>query len=186
MLSVEQERQATGLMTRSQQGDALAYAELLTMLATVARRYARNRLGEVAWIDDVSQEALLAVHGARHTYDPRRPFMPWFYAILSSRMIDVLRRERRISTRELGVDALPEPPRSGGAAAASHELDLESIRAALQALPARQREVVRALKLGDESVREVGARLGMSESAVKVTAHRGYRALRRLLRSRDS
>ena len=56
--------------------------------------------------------------------------------------------------------------------------------AALEALPARQREIVSALKLRDESVKEVSQRLGMTESAVKVTAHRGYRALRRLLGKR--
>jgi DNA-directed RNA polymerase specialized sigma24 family protein len=38
------------------------------------------------------------------------------------------------------------------------------------------------LKFDDASVREVGERLNMSDSAVKVTAHRGYRALRRLLK----
>jgi DNA-directed RNA polymerase specialized sigma24 family protein len=34
-------------------------------------------------------------------------------------------------------------------------------------------------------VREVAGRLSMSESAVKVTAHRGYQALKRLLRGQD-
>ena len=43
------------------------------------------------------------------------------------------------------------------------------------------REIVEGLKLRDESVRELSARLGMSESAVKVTAHRGYQALKKLL-----
>jgi DNA-directed RNA polymerase specialized sigma24 family protein len=33
-------------------------------------------------------------------------------------------------------------------------------------------------------VRDIARRLGLSESAVKVTAHRGYRALRRLLGGR--
>jgi RNA polymerase sigma-70 factor (ECF subfamily) len=48
-------------------------------------------------------------------------------------------------------------------------------------LPARQREVIEALKFQGQSVREVAGRLSMTESAVKVTAHRGYRALKRLL-----
>jgi RNA polymerase sigma-70 factor (ECF subfamily) len=49
------------------------------------------------------------------------------------------------------------------------------------ALPARQRDVIVGLKFEDRSVREVAGRMGMSESAVKVTAHRGYRALKRVL-----
>src|SRR5215510_14814195 len=106
-MTPQQEQQATALIVRGQQGDAAAYAELLTLLAATARQYARNRLGDVPWIDDVAQETLLTVHAARRTYDPKRPFAPWFYAILSSRMIDVLRKERRVRAREVRGDALP-------------------------------------------------------------------------------
>jgi DNA-directed RNA polymerase specialized sigma24 family protein len=41
--------------------------------------------------------------------------------------------------------------------------------------------VIEGLKFKDQSVRDVAGRLKMSESAVKVTAHRGYKMLRRLL-----
>ena len=184
-MTSQQEHQTTALMVRAQEGDAAAYAELLTMLATIARRYARNRLGDVPWLDDVAQETLLTVHAARRTYDPHRPFAPWFYAIVSSRMIDVLRKERRVSAREIGTDDLPEPDASPLPGDRRDEVDFDRVKAALEALPARQREVVRALKVQDESVKDVSRRLGMSESAVKVTAHRGYRALRRLLGKQD-
>jgi RNA polymerase sigma-70 factor (ECF subfamily) len=39
--------------------------------------------------------------------------------------------------------------------------------------------VIELLKFEELSVREVAQRLEMSEANVKVTAHRGYRALRR-------
>ena len=186
-MTSQQEQRATTLIMRGQQGDPVAYAELLTLLAATARQYARNRLGDVPWLDDIAQETLLTVHAARRTYDPKRPFAPWFYAILSSRMIDVLRRERRIMSREIGADVLPEPESGAGSARERTQgPDPGHIRAALDALPARQREIVSALKLRDQSVKEVSERLGMSQSAVKVAAHRGYRALRRLLGSRES
>jgi RNA polymerase sigma-70 factor (ECF subfamily) len=185
-MTPHQERQATDLMIRAQQGDQLAYAELLTMLAVTARRYARNRLGDVAWLDDVAQETLLTVHAARHTYDARRPFAPWFYAVLSHKLVDLLRKERRVGAREVASDVLPEPGARGQLPARSGEIDFDRVKAALASLPPRQREIVSALKVGDESVKDVGRRLGMSESAVKVAAHRGYRALRRLLGARDS
>ena len=167
-------------MTRALRGDALAYAELLTMLAGVARHYARRRVGDVPWIDDVAQETLVSLHAARRTYDSRRPFVPWFYAILSSRFVDVRRRERRIASREVAAP-LPEPTPVAPGSGVPADVDFDAVCAALARLPSRQREVVRGLKLGDESVRDLSTRLGMSESAVKVTAHRGYRALRRLL-----
>lgn len=170
-------------MHRAQQGDEAAYMELLVLLTDVTRRYVYLRIGTVMpWTDDAVQETLVSVHAARHTYDRRRPFAPWYYAIARNRLVDVLRREGRVKLREVGVDTLPETPgpaQDGGTARG--DVDIDAVRAALAALPPRQREVVEALKLRDESVRQVAGRLGMSQSAVKVTAHRGYRALKRLL-----
>src|SRR5262245_15412167 len=170
-------------MRMAQAGDQDAYASLLVLLTSTTRRFARARLGGVPWIDDVVQETLLTVHRAMHTYDPARPFGPWFYAIASTRLIDALRRERRIARRESPRDPgfdVAEP--SSG----DDDIDVEAIRAAVRSLPERQREIVTALKLKDESVREVSERLGMSQSAVKVTAHRGYKALRRFFGGKES
>lgn len=108
-MTPEQERQSAGLMRLAQSGDQVAYASLLVLLTSVTRRFVRLRLGSVPWIDDVVQETLMAVHGARHTYDVGRPFGPWFYAVASSRMIDVLRRERRVTARGIAGDALAGP-----------------------------------------------------------------------------
>ena len=186
-MTAGQEQEATALMIRAQQGDAVAYAALLTVLTSAAKQYVRHRVGDVPWLDDVAQETLLTIHKARRTYDSRRPFAPWFYAILSSRMIDVLRKERRVGAREIGTEVIPEhiapvPATHGNMTA----VDSQVLKTALETLPDRQREIVTALKLNDESVKEVSERLGMSQSAVKVTAHRGYKALRRFLGGKEA
>lgn len=174
----EQERLSARLMARGQNGDADAYTELLKLLASLARTYVRRRVGDTPWVDDVVQETLVSIHGARHTFDGARSFAAWFYAITSSRMIDAIRRERRIASHEIGGDTLVEPaPERAGRPA----LDPEAVRAAMETLTPKQRRVVDALKFRHETVREAATRLGMSESAVKVTAHRGYRALRKVL-----
>lgn len=167
-------------MRRAQIGDQESYAQLLALLTSVTRHYARRKSGEIPWLEDVVQETLISVHKSRHTYDASRPFAPWFYAIAAHRLIDVYRRERRVTSREQAGDVLPEPvpvrviDREG-------DVDMDAVRAALAALPPRQREIVEGLKLRDESVRDLATRLGMSESAVKVTAHRAYQALKKLL-----
>jgi RNA polymerase sigma factor (sigma-70 family) len=51
---------------------------------------------------------------------------------------------------------------------------------ALQRLPQKQRRVIELLKLQDLSVKEVAIEVGLSEGAVKVTAFRGYEAMRKL------
>lgn len=177
-MTPDQERAATALMARAQQEDRDAYAELLVIATGAIRRMVRSKWGDVAWADDAVQETLISIHRARHTFDPKRPFAPWLYAIAGNRIIDVARRERRVGGREFGVDELPEPP---APAEPNAGLDVERIRAALAQLPERQREVIERLKFRDESVRDVAAGMRMSDSAVKVTAHRGYKALRRLL-----
>jgi RNA polymerase sigma-70 factor (ECF subfamily) len=170
-------------MRQAQQGDQAAYASLLVLLTGVCRKFARARLGGAPSLDDAVQETLITVHAARHTYDAARPFAPWFYAIATNRLIDVVRRERRVQRRESGVDSLPETAAAGESSHAA--IDVEAIHAALAALPERQRRVIEGLKFQDRSVKEMAGRMNMSESAVKVTAHRGYRALKRLLGGSD-
>ncbi len=183
-MTPDQEHQSASLMRLAQNGDQAAYASLLILLVSVTRQFARKRLGvSVPWVEDVVQETLISIHRARHTYDAQRPFAPWFYAIASNRMIDVVRRERRVTEHEVADSALPDQATTPDASRS--DIDAESIRAAVAALPARQREVIQGLKFQDQSVREVAGRLGMTESAVKVTAHRGYRTLKRLLGAGD-
>ena len=177
-MTPEQERDGAAFIRMAQAGDRDAYTSLLLLLTTTTRKFARARLGSVPWIDDVVQETLLTVHRVLHTYDPARPFGPWFYAIASTRLIDAVRRERRITQREVSRDAgfdVAEP------SAGDQDIDVEAVRAAVRSLPERQREVIEGLKLRDESVRDVAGRTNMTISAVKVTAHRGYRTLRKLL-----
>jgi RNA polymerase sigma-70 factor (ECF subfamily) len=55
------------------------------------------------------------------------------------------------------------------------------LSAAIELLTAAQREVIRLLKIEGYSVAEIAEKTGRSRASVKVTAHRGYKALRRLL-----
>jgi RNA polymerase sigma-70 factor (ECF subfamily) len=173
-----EERQSADLMRQSQTGDQEAYATLLVLLTSVTRKYARARAGSVAWIDDVVQETLITVDRARHTYDPSRPFAPWFYAIASSRLIDAVRRDRRTSMREV----VPETPFDVPTSEHVHDdIDVQAIHEALRTLPPQQRDIIEGLKFRDESVRDLATRMNMTAGAVRVTAHRGYRKLKALL-----
>ena len=175
-MNAEQEAELGRLMVAAQGGDRHAYEVLLTRSAAVAQAFVRKRAGDVTWCDDVVQETLLAVHRARHTYDPARPFAPWLYAIVHNRFIDAVRTERRRLLRELEVDAGRE---AGARPVQERDALMRDVRRAVGGLPENQRRVIELLKFEELSVREVASRLGMSETNVKVTAHRGYRALRR-------
>jgi RNA polymerase sigma-70 factor, ECF subfamily len=175
-VSAEQEAELGRLMVAAQGGDRHSYEALLTRVAGLVQAFVRKRAGDASWCDDVVQESLLAVHRARHTYDPSRPFAPWLYAIIQNRFIDALRIQRRRLLRELQAGATLE---SSGRPLQERDAILRDVRRAVSGLPDNQRRVIELLKFEELSVREVAARLGMSETNVKVTAHRGYRALRR-------
>jgi len=175
----DEEKHLTALMRRAQRGDEDAYAELLGALASLARRFVEPKVGR-SLRDDVVQEILISVDRARHTFDAGRPLAPWFYAIVRRRVIDMQRRQGRIARFEMTSDLAQELPASMPAREVD-EVDMELVRIALAKLPPRQRDIVEAIQLHDESTRTVASRLGMSQSAVKVAAHRGYCALRRLL-----
>ena len=175
-MTTDQESDLGRLMTLAQDGDRQAYDALLTQVAKLVHAFVRRRVGDAPWLEDVVQESLVALHRARHTYDRSRPFAPWMYAIVQNRLVDALRAQRRRLLREIHPDATVEP---SGRASQERDALRADVRRAVAGLPDRQRQVIELLKFEDLSVRDVAARLGMSEANVKVTAHRGYRALRR-------
>ena len=67
-------------------------------------------------------------------------------------------------------------PEEHGADALSPELER-----ALARLPSAQREAVLLIHVEGLSVEQAASQAGVSRSALKVRAHRGYRALRALL-----
>ena len=72
------------LMRRAQQGEGIAYRDLLEEISPRIRALVRRRRGFVGpeHVEDLVQEVLLSVHTVRATYDPGRPFMPWLLAIV--------------------------------------------------------------------------------------------------------
>jgi RNA polymerase sigma factor (sigma-70 family) len=166
-------------MAGAQAGDQAAYRELLEAVQPMVYRYVRKRLRTDAAAEDVTQDTLLTMHRVRATYEPARPFEPWLFAIARSRLIDHLRRSRRISAVEVLTDKLPETPASLPLADGQVAFEL------LEQLPASQREAFFMLKLEGLSTEEAAARAGVSVSALKVRAHRAYKALRKALAAKE-
>ncbi len=176
-----QEARWRAWMIATQAGDAAAYDKLLAELLPRLRQYIRRRVFDVNAQEDVVQNVFLSLHRARHTYRAERPFSPWLYAVARNAAIDYTRSRGRRLGRELSLeaDAGVEPV---AAPADPHADDLApELIEALQALPDNQREAVTLIHLEGLSVAEASERAGVSKSALKVRAHRGYRALHALL-----
>jgi RNA polymerase sigma-70 factor (ECF subfamily) len=172
-------------MVAAQAGDRRAYERLLASLVPALRRAARGRWrqAEAADIEDVVQETLLALHAARHLYEPSRPLLPFVFGILRLRGADALRRRYRQSGRERAIDEFSETS-SYFATKEEHEdqIDAGTLHATIAELPERQRQAIEMTKMQEMSLAEASAASGMSITALKVATHRGVATLRKLLR----
>src|SRR2546430_17678971 len=94
------------LMLASLDGSATSYRSLLERLSSRLRAYYKGKLARVGRgateAEDLVQEALLAIHLKRHTYEVGEPFTPWVLTIARYKLIDYLRRTR--STARVPLD----------------------------------------------------------------------------------
>src|SRR4051812_31358646 len=85
-----EEGRLAALMIAAQEGDGQAYAALLRTCVPFIRATVRRQGVLADRAEDVVQDVLLALHRARHTYDPARPFTAWLRTIAQRRAIDSL------------------------------------------------------------------------------------------------
>ena len=177
--SSDSEEQWRIWMAAAQKGDKKAYESLLSAILPLLRRIVGRKLGDPSSVEDVVQNVLLSVHRARHTYDPARPFGPWCRAIARNAVTDALRARTRRGRHEL---PLQDPDQVEAPPLLDRDRSISPLLFdALAALPAKQREAVELLHVEELSVAEAAVRAGISPGALKVRAHRGYTALRKLL-----
>ncbi|WP_226896134.1 sigma-70 family RNA polymerase sigma factor [Polymorphobacter sp. PAMC 29334] len=159
------------LMAASQAGDTVVDRRLLDELRRWLKRYYRRRLPS-SMLDDAVQDALVAIHTKRHTYDPSKPFSPWLAAIARYKWIDRLRSMRTHHTEMLPEEhALPEAMVVGDAATSI--LSAVVLRDLIATLKPAQAAVIRLVKLQGFSIEEAATVTGQSTALVKVNIHRG-------------
>ncbi len=178
----------TDLMQRYQDGDASAFRELYALLAPRLLGYLLKMARSRALADDLLQQTFLKVHRARAAYVRGADPLPWIYSIAHRTFIDETRRKKRAIVNVGNGEDMPEVVAGlDGQTAASRDesrVDPELAKAALDALaqlPDAQREAVVLTKLDGKSVAEAAEIAGTTVGAMKVRAHRGYEALRKLL-----
>lgn len=163
------------LLLAGRTGDAAAYRRLLKEVAARLRAFLMRRLDSAQRgdLEDIVQEILIAIHRHADSYDASKPVSPWVYAIARYKLIDYVRRTRRMRL-SVPLDAVAEFLAAETIEDAPARGDLASL---LSTLPPKQQAAIRGVKIEERSVRETAAATGMSESAVKVSIHRGVKRL---------
>jgi len=164
------------LLARVQEGDPEAYRRFLDEVGPILYGFVRRRVFNPELVPDVYQEVLLTLHKARHTYDPSRPLGPWLFTVARNAMLDALGRARKFAEKEVPTERLPE----SGQGREEEGLG-DDLYEALRALPEGNRRAVELLKIRGLTLEEAAKEMGITVAALKVRAHRGYAAMRKLL-----
>jgi len=161
------------LMVAHAAGDPHAFAQLYQRHAASLLQMMVRQHGFADEARDLVRQTFLQLHRARADYDPSHRFRPWLYTIARNLSYEALREPQPTET---------EPSAEGSAPSEVHRV-ARAVRAAIQALPRDEREVIELHWFDGLDFPEIAQSLGVPVNAAKVRAHRGYQSLRARLKS---
>ena len=169
------------LVIRVQHGDRNAFDELARRHARRAFAIAYRILRHTQDAEDLVQDAFIAALDGIGTFDPTRPFAPWFFKIVVNRALNAASarstRERHVTVTYLW-----------NSDAAAVEFDpaerseiRQRFRKALDALPRQQRVIVELSDIDGRSSTEIGEMLDLPRGTVRWHLHQARKTLRAAL-----
>ncbi|HUX67932.1 MAG TPA: sigma-70 family RNA polymerase sigma factor [Terriglobales bacterium] len=185
----------TALMLRFQAGEAACFDQLVARFQAPLLGFVFRLVHDRAASEEILQEAFLRVYLHRARYQPQARFSTWLYRIANHLALNYLRdhrRERLHDSLDQSLDGDDAPPRQLPdrrpspeqvlVAASAERLRRHRIRAAIAALPPRQRSAVVMHKYQGLDYDEIAGALQLSSSATKSLLFRAYESLRRELK----
>jgi RNA polymerase sigma-70 factor, ECF subfamily len=96
------------LVARCQEGDHLAFEELVRKYQHAVLNLAYHYVGHKGDVEDIAQKIFLKVYVSLPKFDLRRPFFPWLYRIAINQCYDELRHAKRRKIRTFSDLSLEE------------------------------------------------------------------------------
>lgn len=163
-------------------GDRSAFSALYQRFRPLVDRWVRHHLSDPAQVEEVVQDVFLELWLIADRFDPRHSVIAWVRTIAQRRAIDRVRkscadrdRDHRIGVRDLELVDHSATER------AESVLDRAALRAAVAALPCRQREAVVLRHLHGLTGPETAETLGVPLGTAKTRARDGIASLRRAM-----
>ncbi len=173
------EKSDEDLMESYKMGDALAFEVLFERYSGMVLGFLSKKLKIAKDAQDLLQEVFLKLHRSRHQYDRKLPFAPWLFSIARSVWLDSVKKRQLEDVTEANVlenmVSLDQ-----GLAAATSGVDL----AALNQLPASQREAINLRVIDDATFEEIALKLSTSPENARQLVSRGLKKLRNVLGSK--
>ena len=156
-------------------GDHGQVRGLFEHLQRILRAYFKMRVGSAQDAEDLAQATLLKIHFARQQYDAAKSLQTCVFTIASRTLIDLGRGSEPAS------DDLNDVADTLAASQISPEMLVQlqtDLTAALGTLKPMDRQIVYLYAVEGLSMAEIGTILDLTETAVKLRAHRSYGLLR--------
>jgi RNA polymerase sigma-70 factor (ECF subfamily) len=159
------------LMLAYRAGDAAAFDALYARHRGGVFRYLRRQTRNAAVAEELFQDVWMRLIDARARYEPQAKFSTWLYTIAHNRLMDHFRSGRRAAL--VSYDDADDPPPEPVADTPQPEetlarkQDAARLLAAIDALPAAQREAFVLQQEGDLSVEEIAAATGVNRETAK-------------------
>jgi len=174
------------LVSRARRGDSRAFEILVRRHAGAIVNFLRRFMPDGDDVEDIAQEVFLQAFRSLGRFDPARGrFQSWLFRIAANTSINELKRSKRRSAREgeaarMQVEVAVEAWNPGG-----ESRTIAALQAALQSLPATERQVILLSYYHDLSYREIADTLSIPLGTVKSRMHSAVSRLRQLIIPRE-
>ena len=168
------------LMHAVQQGDLLAFEQIVLRHQVMAWRVACRFLGDPTEAEDVAQEAFLRILKVAASYRPTAKFQTFLFQVVSRLCLDRANKKHPVYVEKLPEVVAEEP--SPGEVLEQVEKD-HRVRSALDGLPANQRLSVILRYYEGLSYQEIAVAMRVSPKAVERLLARARGTLALLLAS---
>jgi len=179
-VGVEPQQADAELIRRILAGERELYAALVVRYQDALFRHAFAMVGDRDAAADLVQESFVKAFARLHTCEPDR-FGAWVFRILRNRCKDWL-KNRRQHTSPLLADDHAAPDADDPVRTLERTELGRAVDAALQRLPAAQREAFLLKHVDGLSYEEMAERLDTGVSALKMRVMRAREALQEILR----
>jgi len=162
-------------------GEVAAFEIIIKAYQGIVFRICRSVLSNREDAEDAAQESFCRAFRLLRTFRLDKRFKPWIVSIALNTSRSFYRKRGRISANTSPV--APEEVQSSSSVEIEGERAIlkESIRAAVQRLPARLRDTVILYYLEEFDVSDVAAALNIGKENVKSRLHRARGVLREIL-----
>lgn len=159
------------------------------------RRFIRSRVADEGDVEDILQEVFYELVEAYRLMKPVEQVGAWLFQVARNRIVDLFRRrrsagaavsadgERTVAAEGSFLLAVLPSPDGGPEADYARGVLLDEIEAALEELPAKQRNAFVAHEIEGRSFKEMSAASGVGVNTLLARKHHAVLHLRRRLRA---